>query len=136
MSAADRWGAAARDRDQVQASRELAEDVKLYNPMTAEPLVGRQAVAGAMAALNDLFDDFEHLHVLVDPSTRQESAGEIQAFVFRARIGDHVLEGIDLLEVNDRDKIATITVLARPLAALQALGQALAEHRTARPADR
>lgn len=125
-SAADRFRAAARDRDPFRAAAEFAEDIRLYNPFSAEPLVGRDAVAGALARLDEIFDDFTHLRVLSDADPAG-GAVDVQGVVFQARIGDQIIEGIDLLEVNDDDKIATFTVLARPLAALQALGRAMTQ---------
>jgi len=119
LSAADRFRAAARDRDPARAAREFADDIRLNNPMSAEPLAGRDAVAAALAGLDEVFDDFEHVQVLTDPDPG-DAIAETQAVVFRARIGDHTVEGIDLLEVDHHDRIATFTVFARPLSALQA----------------
>ncbi len=36
MSAADRFRAAARDRDPARAAAEFADDIRLYNPMSAD----------------------------------------------------------------------------------------------------
>ncbi len=129
MSAADRFRAAARDRDPARAAAEFADDIRLYNPISAEPLAGHDAVAAALTGLDEVFDDFEHVQVLTDPDPGDKAIAETQAVLFRARIGDHTVEGIDLLEVNHHDRIATFTVFARPLSALQALGQAMAARR-------
>jgi hypothetical protein len=87
------------------------------------------AVAAALVALDAVFDEFEHVRVLTEAQAADEGGTETQAVMFRARIGDQVIEGLDVLEVNRDDKITTFTAFARPLAALQALGQALARTR-------
>jgi hypothetical protein len=43
--------------------------------------------------------------------------------VFEARVGDHRLRGVDLIEIDESsDRIATFKVIARPIPALMALG--------------
>jgi hypothetical protein len=41
---------------------------------------------------------------------------------YLARFGDQTLSGVDLVTIEERDRIATFPVLARPIAALMALG--------------
>jgi hypothetical protein len=132
VSAADRFRAAALRQDHDAAAGELAADVALYNPASVEPVVGRAAVAAALRELGGAWDSFEHLEVftpLADDGTRR---ARVQAIHFRARIGDHVLTGFDLLELDDHDRIATFTVFARPVTSLQALGAAIAARRAQR----
>lgn len=133
MSALDRFREAAQRRDLPAAARELADDVVLYNPMSADPLRGRDAVTAALKGLDQAFDDFEHVAVFapLPPGANIPDGGETQAIRFRASIGEQVLDGFDILQTDSRDRITSFTVLARPLAALQALGQAL----SAAPAD-
>ena len=132
MSAADRFRAAARDRDISRAAAEFAEAIRMFNQLGSEPLTGRAAVAGVLAALDAAFDEFEHTGVLTSAESADGGPAGTQAVMFRARIGDQVIEGLDLLEVGPGDTIVTFTVFARPLPALQALGQALAQTRARR----
>lgn len=132
-SAADRFRDASRSRDVARASEELAEQVVLYNPMSDLPVLGRAAVAAALAALNDVFDTFEHVGALNGRTVSAGSDGvELQGIRFRANFAGQTIDGVDLLEVDSDDRIRSITVLARPLSALQSLGQVIAARR-ARP---
>jgi hypothetical protein len=45
--------------------------------------------------------------------------------VFRARVGDKDVEGLDLIRDDADGKIADFTVMVRPASALMALGQAM-----------
>jgi|SRR5579875_1789731 len=130
MSAADRFRAAVREHDVARAAQELAEDVQLYNPSAAEPVTGRAAVTGTLTGLGSTFDEFEHVGVLrTDHPDEDERIAETQAVMFRARIGEHIWHGLDVLEVSRDDQIVTFTVYARPLSALRALGEAIAVKR-------
>jgi hypothetical protein len=66
------------------------------------------------------------LQVVVDRDPAAAGVSETQAAVFRATFGDQVLEGVDLFEVNDDDRIGIFTVFARPVSAVLALAQAMA----------
>lgn len=46
----------------------------------------------------------------------------LYGLVFEATIGDARLGGVDLIELDEHDRIARFTVAARPAAALMALG--------------
>ena len=52
--------------------------------------------------------------------------------MFRCRIGDERMEGIDILDVDSSDRIARFTVLIRPLSALHVLADSIAERLRAR----
>lgn len=122
-STIDRFRQAVRDRDIERAAGELAEDVQLLNPMSEEPLVGRHAVTAALTALDAIFGVFEHVDCL------HSDTGKMYALRFRAKLGEHRIEGVDLLGLDGDGQISSFTVLARPLSGLQALGAALAARR-------
>ena len=45
---------------------------------------------------------------------------------WRCRVGEQTIEGVDLLDIDENDEIAEFTFFIRPLAGLQALGDAIA----------
>lgn len=98
----------------------MAPDIVMRNPATDDPVVGKEAVAAALRAVEAACDEFRHTHLLADVS----SPGQARLFglVFEARIGDATLEGVDLIETDESDRIATFTVQARPMSGLMALG--------------
>lgn len=118
MNAAERFIAASRARDHDAAVRELSPDVVMYNPATDEPIAGRAAVAAALRAVESACDEFCHTHLLADTTSDEPLFG----MVFEARIGNATLHGVDLLELDEHDRIRTFTVTARPIASLMALG--------------
>lgn len=120
----NRFRQAVRDRDVQRAGAQLTDDVQLFNPMSGEPLVGRQPVTAALTALDAVFDVFEHVDSL------HSQTGKTHALRFRATIGEHLLDGVDLLELDAEGRIASLTVLARPQSGLHALAAALAAHRS------
>jgi len=61
-----------------------------------------------------------HTHLLVDTTSNERP---LYGLVFEARVDDHRLRSVDLIEIDESaDRIATITVMARPNPALMALG--------------
>lgn len=117
MNAAERFLAASRAHDLDAAAAELARDVVLLNPASDEPVRGRDAVAAALGAVERSCDEFRHTHLLVDPADHS-----LCGLVFEARVGDQRLRGVDLVELDDADRIVAFTVLLRPVAGLMALG--------------
>jgi len=120
MNAAERFLAASRAHDVEAAEAELAPAVVMLNPASDEAVSGRDAVAAALRGVDAACDEFRHTHLLVDTAPNERP---LYGLVFEARVGDHGLRGIDLVEIDESlDRIATFTVMARPVAALMALG--------------
>lgn len=127
MNAAERFFAASHAHDVEAAEAELGPDVVMLNPASDKQVHGRNAVAAALRAVDAACDEFRHTHLLVDTATDKR---QLYGLVFEARVGDHHLYGVDLIEIDEStDRIATFTVLARPLAALTALGARMAGSR-------
>lgn len=91
----------------------------MLNPATDEPVVGKDAVAAALRAVAAACDAFRHTHLLADTSPGRAS---FFGLVFEAQIGDATLQGVDLIELDEHDRIRSFTVQARPMSALMALG--------------
>lgn len=116
MNAVERYWAASKARDVSAAVSELSPDVVMLTPASDEPLVGRDAVATALRAVESACDEFRHTHLLADDQ------GQLFGLVFEAKVGEETMRGVDMIELDDRDRIITFTVFARPLTALMALG--------------
>src|SRR5687768_6781663 len=102
------------DRDAMVAA--LAPDVVLNSPVKHKPFEGREAVAALFGALVETFEDFHY----TDEFDAEEGS---KALVFRARVGDRDLEGIDILRFDDEGRIANLTVMVRPLTGAIALAE-------------
>ncbi len=119
VNAVTRFLAASRAHDIQSAVAELAPGVVMLNPATDDPVVGRDAVAVALQAVEDACDEFQHTHLLADGSSNEP---QLYGLVFEAKIGEATLRGVDLLEIDSNDRITKFEVAARPISALMALG--------------
>ena len=111
-----RVAAEARDHDAMTAL--MAPDVRFHSPVAHRPFAGREAAAGVLAAILDTFEDFAY-------TDEFEQAGTV-ALVFRARVGDKQLQGLDLLRLDADGLVEEFTVMIRPLSGIMALGEAMA----------
>lgn len=119
MNAAERFLAASRAHDLDAAASELASHVVMLNPATDDPVVGQAAVAAALRSVQTACDEFRHTHLLAGAGDDEVA---LFGLVFEASVGGDTLLGVDFLELDEHDRICTFTVLARPMAALMALG--------------
>jgi hypothetical protein len=95
----------------------LAPDVTFNSPVAHTPFEGADAVGGVLRAVFETFEDFEY--------TDELDQGDTRALVFRARVGDKQLQGLDLLRMNADGLIEDFTVMVRPASGLMALGAAM-----------
>ena len=116
-SLSERFRAAVEARDLDSAVAALAPDVVFNSPVAFRPFEGRETVGQVLAAVLDTFEDFRYTDELEGPTAH--------ALVFRARVEDKQIEGIDLLRFDGDGLISDFTVLVRPLSATIALAQAM-----------
>jgi len=115
--------AAVEARDRAAMLDALAPDVMLYSPITFKPFEGRDAVSVLFTVLFEVFEDFRYTDELAGPG--------VQGLVFRARVGDREVEGIDLLREDGDGKVSDFTVMVRPLSAAMALRDAVGKRLSA-----
>ena len=108
---------AVEARDWDAAMECLAPDVTFNSPVAHKPFEGKEAVSGVLHAVSQTFEDFEY--------TDEFQTGDVHALVFKARVGDKQLQGLDLLRMNDDGLIEDFTVMVRPASGLMALGEAM-----------
>jgi len=96
----------------------LAPDVVLHSPVTFAPYAGKEPVGGLLRLVSEAFDGWRCVEEVRSPDG-------VIGFVFRTRVGDRELEGLDLLRLNADGLIADLTVMIRPLSGLIALAQAI-----------
>ncbi|HUH70972.1 MAG TPA: nuclear transport factor 2 family protein [Mycobacterium sp.] len=101
----------AKDFDAL--ARSLREDVVFYAPIRFQPFQGPDQALGAMALAAPAFafqPGFRY--------TRSFRGGQSLALFFEAQLQGKSLEGVDLLVVDDQDKVAELRVMMRPFTAL------------------
>jgi len=108
----------AKDPDAITAA--LAPGVVFRSPVVYRPYEGRDAVATVLRAVTRVFEEFEYVQ-------RLESPDGAVALIFRARVGEREIDGLDLLRFDDDGQVAELTVMVRPMSGINALAEAMAE---------
>jgi hypothetical protein len=114
----------SKDLDALEAI--LADDVVLHSPVTFKPFEGRVVVLHVLRTVAEVFEDFRYVAEL-------ERDG-LTTLVFRARVGEREVDGIDLLRTRADGLIDDITVFIRPLSGLSALRDEMGARLGAPPA--
>lgn len=104
----------------------LAEDVVLHSPVTFKPFEGRPVVAHVLRTVFEVFGDFRYVAEL--------DRDDLTTLVFKARVGEREVDGIDLLRTREDGLIDDITVFIRPLSGLSALRDEMGARLGAPPA--
>jgi len=108
---------AVENRDQPAMVACLDPDVRFFSPVAHKPFAGREAASELFWNLFEIFEDFEYLDELEGEGTH--------ALIFRARVGDKWLQGLDHLAFGDDGLVTEFTVMIRPLSGIIALGEAM-----------
>jgi hypothetical protein len=119
MSAAQGFRAAVESGDIGAVAELLAEDIVFHSPVTFHPFVGRETVVGLLEQVAQVFEDFRY--------TDELQAGGAHALVFRAKVGEREVEGLDLLRFDEQGLICDFTVMLRPLSGLVPFAQQMGE---------
>jgi hypothetical protein len=97
----------------------FADDATLDSPVAFKPFVGIEQVSLVLRAVFETFEDFQYTDEFGDPDGSH-------ALIFRARVGDKAVQGLDLIRSDDSGRIQNLTVMVRPLSGLIALAEAMA----------
>ena len=125
MTGSLEFRAAVESRDPGRMRAALAPDVVFRSPVVFRPYEGREAVAHLLSKVVEVFEDFEY--------TDQLDGDRTHALIFRARVGDKQLEGLDHLTVDSEGLITGLTVMVRPLSGLVAVAEAMGARLAADP---
>jgi hypothetical protein len=96
----------------------MSDDVVIYSPLVPAPFKGKDKVADLLAALLSTVDAFEPKMLLRDNADF--------VAVFTIRLGDHVIDGMDHMHLNEAGLVDSMRVAWRPLASVVAVQQKLA----------
>jgi SnoaL-like domain len=105
----------ARDFDGVVDA--LSPDVVFRSPVVYKPYDGRELVSVVLGAAARVFEDFEYV--------RRIESDDGVALIFKARVGDRDLDGLDLLRFDDNGLISELMVMVRPMSGMHALAAAM-----------
>jgi hypothetical protein len=113
----DSFRQAAEAGDHGALMDALSPDVVFCSPIVFKPYEGRDAVAPILAAVFTVFEDFHY----VDQLEGENSA----ALIFKARVGDRELDGLDHMRFDEDGLVSELTVMVRPLSAAMALAETM-----------
>jgi hypothetical protein len=109
--------AAVEARDHAGMVGTLAPEPVLRSPVSFKPFEGRERVSQLFAILLEVFEDFRY-------TDEFETDGKA-ALIFRARVGERELDGLDLFRFDSEGRIEELTVMVRPASGLMALAEAV-----------
>jgi len=92
----------------------FAEDAVLHSPITHPPFEGQEIIRALLGVLAEVFRDFHYTDEL-------DASDGTRALIFRARVADRDIEGIDILRFDADGRIRDLTVMVRPRSGLEAL---------------
>jgi hypothetical protein len=98
------------------------DDIVFHSPVKFRPFEGIATVGALFAVLLRTFEDFRYVG---DLTGDVEGNADSRVLVFRAKVGDKQIHGIDMLQFDDQGRIATFTVMVRPQSAAMALSEAV-----------
>ena len=110
---------AAEAKDLELLAETLRDDVELHSPILFRGFEGRDVVTQVLTHVAATLEDLTYVDELHE--------GDTVALRFKARVGDRELEGIDFLELDEDGRVAVLTVFMRPLSALTAFNERMAE---------
>jgi hypothetical protein len=110
----------ARSREKLEGC--FADECRFLSPVVFAPYEGKEVVLtilseGAFKVFDA--DNFEYVH-------RFENE-DAAALIFRSSVGGRDVDGLDLLTFDSAGLITELKVMVRPLSAMNALKQAMAE---------
>lgn len=112
-----RRAAEAKDLDLMVDA--LSEDVVLHSPILFRGFEGRDMVLAVLSHVAETLEDLTY----IDETTGAHSI----VLRFKARVGDRELEGIDYLTLDDDGRVSDLTVFMRPMSALTAFNERMAQ---------
>jgi hypothetical protein len=110
---------AAEAKDLELLAEALREDVELHSPVLFRGFEGRDVVTQVLTHVAATLEGLTY--------TDELHEGDTVALRFKARVGDRELEGIDFLELDGEGRVAVLTVFMRPMSALTAFNERMAE---------
>ena len=102
----------------------FADGAVLHSPITFRPFEGKEAIARLLGILMQVFQDFRY----TDELTAEDGT---KALIFRTRVGDRDVEGLDLIRFDETGLIRDFTVMVRPRSAVEALLREVSSRLTA-----
>lgn len=121
----ERWKETAARRDLGALESLLADHVVFRSPVLFRPAAGRGPTTLVLAAVLEVFGELDYTHAYLD-----EPGGVTLQFETSVTDDDGRrldVEGVDVFRLDDAGRIVSLTVMLRPLSAVQAVGARMRE---------
>lgn len=127
MDAVQRFRDAIESGDFERALREFAPDITFHSPVKFTPFEGIEQVSALFRVLARTFEDFRYVgsYSGTDQLGLDGEQAESHILRFRTTVDGKLVDGIDLIQLDDQGRIGTFTVMIRPLSAVQTVGAAV-----------
>jgi hypothetical protein len=113
----DGFRQAAETKDFSKLGELAREDIVFRSPVVFKPYDGLAAVTVLLGAVAEVFEDFSYVD--------QVETDDTAVLVFRARVGDRELDGVDVLRFDEEGRVAEMMVMVRPMSGMHALADAM-----------
>ena len=113
----DGFKAAAEAKEFSSLDELFSEDVTFRSPAVFKPYEGLEALGFILTAVVQVFEDFRYVD--------QVETDDTAVLVFKARIGERELDGVDVLRFAADGKIRELMVMVRPMSGMNALAEAM-----------
>jgi hypothetical protein len=111
--------AAAENHDVELMTEVLRDDVVLHSPVLFRGFEGRDAVGVVLSHVAGVLENLTYT---------DEAVGDRTVVLrFTAMVGDRELEGVDYLTLDEDGLVSDLTVFMRPMSALTAFNERMAE---------
>ena len=109
---------AIESKDPATISAALSPEIIFRSPAVHRPYAGRDTVMVILGAVVQVFEEFAYVGHLVD--------GDEEMLRFHARVGGRDVDGVDIVRYGADGLVEELSVMIRPLSALQAVREAMA----------
>ena len=121
----ERWEAAVASADVAAVEALLAENVTFRSPALFRPTVGRGPTTLVLAAVLQVFGELRYTHRYLDEPDGVTLQFETSVQNSEGRRLE--VEGVDIFRLDAGGRIASLTVMLRPLNATQAVAERMRE---------
>jgi len=113
----NQWLEGGKIRDGQKLLALLHPDIRLTVPFKTDVIWGSINTLSTFKAFDEVVSNFTYKNVLID--------GKVAALRFEGNINGELLQGVDLFHFNHEGQIEKIEIMARPLASVQSLQEAI-----------
>lgn len=121
MEILEQWHRAIETRDPSILDEILSEDVVFYSPVLWSKQEGKMLTTMYLSAALHVLggNDFKYVKEIV--------SGNQACLEFTTKIGDTVVNGVDIITTNDRGRIVEFKVMVRPIRGMMVLKEKMLE---------